>query len=135
MTCALANNMGGGKRRRMRKARKSMKGGSASGWGYVSGVVGDLNTQLNNVFGPNSHAIGNEITPISGNPNSNQSAKMRGGKRRTKGRRATRGRRTKKGGNWGNVIGQAMVPFGILGLQQTYGRRRKNNKTRRTRRH
>jgi hypothetical protein len=45
-------------------------------------------------------------------------------------------RRSKKGGFWGQVINQAVVPFGILGLQQTY--RRKNHrggKTHRRRRH
>lgn len=45
-------------------------------------------------------------------------------------------RRSKKGGFWGEVINQAVVPFGILGLQQTYGKKRHNGgKTRRRRRH
>ena len=45
-------------------------------------------------------------------------------------------RRSKKGGFWGEVINQAVVPFGILGLQQTYGKKRHSGgKTRRRRRH
>ena len=45
-------------------------------------------------------------------------------------------RRSKKGGFWGEVINQAVVPFGILGLQQTYGKKRNGGgKTRRRRRH
>jgi len=45
-------------------------------------------------------------------------------------------RRSKKGGFWGQVINQAVVPFGILGLQQTYRRKHhKGGKTHRRRRH
>ena len=45
-------------------------------------------------------------------------------------------RRSKKGGFWGEVINQAVVPFGILGLQQTYGRKKRTGgKTHRRRRH
>ena len=47
-----------------------------------------------------------------------------------------RRRRSKKGGFWGEVINQAVVPFGILGLQQTYRRKgHKGGKTHRRRRH
>jgi hypothetical protein len=45
------------------------------------------------------------------------------------------GKRSKKGGFWGQIINQAVVPFGILGLQQTYkGKRSGGGKTRRYRR-
>jgi hypothetical protein len=33
-------------------------------------------------------------------------------------------RRGKKGGSWLGVLNQAVVPFGLLGLQQTYGKRK-----------
>ena len=36
--------------------------------------------------------------------------------------------------NYGIALGTAAVPFGLLALQQTYGRRRKGRKSRRTRR-
>jgi len=41
--------------------------------------------------------------------------------------------RKKRGGFWGSVINQAVVPFSILGMQQTYGRKRRGGK--KTRRH
>ena len=44
----------------------------------------------------------------------------------------SRRRRGKKGGFWGEIINRAIVPFGILGLQQTY-RRRKSGGTKRRR--
>ena len=50
-----------------------------------------------------------------------------GGKRKGK---------SKRGGFWGQVINQAIVPFGILGMQQTYNKRKHHNngKTHRRRR-
>ena len=44
------------------------------------------------------------------------------------------GRRSKKGGFWGQIINQAVVPFGILGLQQTYRRKSHHGGKRHTRR-
>ena len=45
------------------------------------------------------------------------------------GRRASR---KKKGGFWGQMINQAIVPFALFGLQQTYRRKRSDgNGTRR----
>jgi hypothetical protein len=38
------------------------------------------------------------------------------------------GKRQKKGGFLGEVINQAIVPFGILAMQQRYGRKRGNSK-------
>jgi hypothetical protein len=42
--------------------------------------------------------------------------------------------RKKRGGFLGNVLNQAIVPFGLLGLQQTYGRKKRGGKTRRHKR-
>ena len=39
------------------------------------------------------------------------------------------GRKHKRGGFIGNVINQAVVPFALLGTQQSYGRKRKGGKT------
>lgn len=50
--------------------------------------------------------------------------KKRGGK-------ATRKNRKGKGGNLAGVISNAIVPFGLLGLQNRYGRRSKTAKRRR----
>lgn len=43
------------------------------------------------------------------------------------------GRRRRKGGFLGGVINQALVPVALLGMQQTFGRKRRGG--RRTRRH
>jgi hypothetical protein len=43
------------------------------------------------------------------------------------GRRGKMSRR-KRGGFWGQVVNQAIVPFGILGMQQTYGRKRRGGR-------
>jgi hypothetical protein len=42
-------------------------------------------------------------------------------------------RKSKKGGFWGQVLNQAVVPFGILGLQQSYRRGKRGGK--KTRKH
>ena len=87
--------------------------GSASSYGMVVNGSGD--SQFNRVFGNGGNS--NVIIGAQG--------QKAGGKRRSK-----------KGGFWGQIINQAVVPFGILGLQQTY--RRKNHhggKTHRRRRH
>lgn len=48
----------------------------------------------------------------------------------------TGGRRSRKrrGGFLGEIINQAIVPFGILGMQQTYRKKKYGGKTRRHRR-
>jgi len=68
-------------------------------------------------------------TPTPGNLALIQSAGAR--------RRGRRGRMTKKRGGFlmGEVINQAVVPFGLLALQNRYGRRKSRmNKSRRSRR-
>ena len=116
MSCS-APKMMGGRRRRSRKQR-----GGDSAWQSVMNAVGSGNTQWQNVFGPNSRAMGNQITHANGTPNTNMSLKLKGGRRR---------RRGKKGGNF---LSTAAVPFGLLALNHTYGRRSKGRKSRRTRR-
>jgi hypothetical protein len=41
--------------------------------------------------------------------------------------------KSRRGGFLGSLINQAIVPFSILGMQQTYGRKRRGGK--KTRRH
>ena len=38
-------------------------------------------------------------------------------------------RKSKRGGLWGEVINQAVVPLTLLGMQQNYGRKRNGGKT------
>jgi hypothetical protein len=45
------------------------------------------------------------------------------------------GRRRKRGGFFGEVVNQAIVPLAILGMQQTYRRKRSGGRRRHTRRH
>ena len=45
------------------------------------------------------------------------------GRSAPRGRSATRGR-TRRGGFWGEVINQAIAPLAILGMQQTYKKRK-----------
>ena len=73
--------------------------------------VGKMDTQYNNVYGPNS------IGPAS----MSQSNAIRTLEGQVAGRRRRSSK--KRGGMWGQVINQAIVPFGLLGLQHGYKRR------------
>ncbi len=95
---------------------------------YMLSKVGDGNTQWNNVFATQGPVpFGNEIRPLDGNIN--VQANIQAGGRR---RRGTR--KGKRGGFFGNVISQAIVPFGLLALQNKYSRRMRN-KSHGTRKH
>jgi len=107
-------------------------GGGAAGW--VEGHYGNENQQYNNVFDIGSKTLGNTFTqlPASQMP-TNQSLSLiqsAGGRRR----KCRKGRMSKKRGGFlmGEVINQAVVPFGLLALQNRYGRRKSRiNKSRR----
>jgi len=133
--------MQGGRRRRHR-----MRGGNgmspySSATSYSSYVNGSENSQYNRVFsqaGPYAGVAGNmsigaqgQNSTMAGVPNANSLALIqKAGSRR---RRHTKKRR---GGFLGSVLNQAIVPFGLLGLQQSYGRnrsRRNGSMTRRRR--
>ncbi len=101
---------------------------SASSYGMVVNGSGD--SQFNRVFSQSGMDSKFQSNTIVGAQGQNL------GLPPTVAQRAGGKRRSKKGGFWGQVINQAVVPFGILGLQQTY--RRKNHrggKTHRRRRH
>jgi hypothetical protein len=91
---------------------------------YVRSVVGTPNMQYNNVFGVNAKGHPNTIHSLSG--------QMLGGKQRKSLRKSLKKSLKKRGGMWGQVINQAIVPFGLLGMQQSY--RRKNSNRSNTRR-
>lgn len=102
-----------GKRSRGRKSRgRNRRGGSlndySSAASYGMSVVGDTQTQTNNTFGQKTDS--NAIIGTSG-----QKA----------GSRKKGSRKSRKGGFWGNVINNAVVPFGILAMQQSYKRNKK----------
>ena len=127
------------KRRHSRGKRGSrrMRGGSyTSGSTYGSYVNGSGDSQFNRTFdttGPYAARAGAEYVGAQGQnaqqfgspSDQNLSLIQSAGKRR----------RSRRGGflELGGVINQAIVPFSILGMQQTY--RKKSYGGRRTRRH
>lgn len=122
------------KRRHSRSRR--MRGGSyTSASTYGSYVNGSPDSQFSRTFdatGPYASRIGSEYVGAQGQwsqqpagPSAEQlNLVQSAGKRRRKSRR---------GGFFGEVINQAIVPFGLLGLQQTY--KKKSRGGRKTRRH
>lgn len=124
-------------RRKSHRHGRKHRGGSApnpssysSATTYGGVVNGSGDSQFNRVFsqsGMDGRSQSNTIIGVQGqNAGIPPSLAQRAGGRR----------RSKKGGFWGEVINQAIVPFGILGLQQTYGRKRHTGgKTHRRRRH
>ena len=97
--------------------------GNASNW--MLNTVGTANQQYDNVFSVDSPfpAKGNTIVSLDGKH-------YAGGKRR----RYKNSKRA-RGGNLAQVINQAVVPLGLLGLQQTYRRKKGGKKGSKTRRH
>jgi hypothetical protein len=92
--------------------RRHRRGGDAST--YVEKLYGDGMQQFQSVFGPQNTSQSNAFpVPPPG---------YTGGKK-SKGK----SRRNKKGGFWGQ-LSQALVPFGILGLQQTFKRGKRGGK-------
>jgi len=122
---------------RRKSHRRKHRGGSApnsssysSATTYGGVVNGSGDSQFNRVFsqtGMDGRSQSNTIIGVQGqNAGIPPSLAQRAGGRR----------RSKKGGFWGEVINQAIVPFGILGLQQTYRRKKSvGGKTHRRRRH
>lgn len=101
----------------MGKSKKRGGSGAANPSSYSSAAtyeiqsVGPKDVQYNNVFGINGdNNPSNAIRGLQG---------QIAGKRRKKSYK----NRSKRGGLWGQVINQALVPFGLLGLQQKYGKR------------
>ena len=109
-----------------RKRTGGKRGGSsapdpssyASGATYGLAVNGTSNSQFDRVMNQ-------------GGPSGTQTNTIVGLQGQKAGRRGrSRGRR---GGYWGSVLNQAVVPFSILAAQQTYRKKRGGNKTRRVR--
>jgi hypothetical protein len=131
--------MQGGRRHTRRNGKRTMRGGNASypyssASSYSNYVNGSEASQYDRVFsqaGPYAGVTGNvsigvqgQNASMPGTPNANNLALIQNaGSRRRRGRRNTKKRR---GGFLGQVLNQAIVPFGILGLQQSY----KRNKSR-----
>ena len=107
-------------------------GGSEGAAPYVLSQYGDGNTQWDNVFrGSGPSPYGNQLVnlqhagvtspamvPKPEPPAPPASGGQKGGSRRRR-----------RGGFMGSVLSQAAVPFGLLALQQSYGRRMKSRRT------
>lgn len=119
-------------RRRHISRHKKMRGGSySSASSYGTYVNGTADAQYNRVFdqsGQYGQVPGNVIIGQQGQ-NLVSAARMPTASELSLVQKA--GSKNRRGGFLGQVINQAIVPFGLLGLQQTY--RRKNKKH--TRRH
>jgi hypothetical protein len=89
--------------------------GGSSGWKYMSDLVGDTNQQYKNTL------MGNG----SGNTLNVRSSTMSGGRRRR-----NRSRRHRRGGSFGPVVADAIVPLGLLAAQQSYGRKLRKSRRR-----
>ena len=131
---AMGMGMGGRKRRH---GKKSKRGGSTmaqGAWPWVSANFGSsTEQQFMNTFGNGGPGNAGALIPtVPGAPavlpynqpqgslalnNGPPAGSQQGGKRRH------RGSRSKKGGYWAQVIEQALVPFGLLGLQNAYAKR------------
>ncbi len=126
-------------RHRSRRHRSRKYRGGAGAAEYVQGVVGSADAQFSRTLdqsGPYGQVPGNviigtqgqNVTPVSQMPTSANLASIQNG-----GRRHGRSRR---GGFLGEVINQAVVPFALVGMQNTYRRKRGGKRhTRRHRRH
>lgn len=97
-----------GKSRHGRKSHGGSLNNYSSAASYGMSVLGDTQTQTNNTFGQKTDS--NSIIGTSG-----QKA----------GSRKKSNKKSRKGGFWGNVINNAVVPFGILAMQQSYKRNKK----------
>jgi hypothetical protein len=109
-------------------------GNYTSGSSYGTYVNGSGNSQFARTFdasGPYANRVGSEYVGAQGQNSyqvgvpstQNLSLIQSAGKRR----------KSRRGGFFGEVINQAVVPFALLGLQQTYRKKRTGGK--KTRRH
>lgn len=121
--------------RRRRTQKRVYRGGNgnySSAATYGSYVNGGMNPQFDRVFNSPSQsnvsigAQGQNSNMSVGVPNENNLALVQGGGRRRK----HRSRRSKRGGVLGPIINQAIVPFGILAMQQRYKRNSKSHHSR-----
>lgn len=95
-----------------------VNGSGDSQWSRTMDQAGQYgNVQSNLIIGEQG-----QNSQLNGTPTASQMKLIQGG-----------GRRRRKGGFLGSVINQALVPVAILGMQQTYGR--KKHVGRHTRRH
>jgi hypothetical protein len=107
-----------------RKSYRKHRGGNApnpssysDGQSYMLATVGKGDQQYNNVFESSKNTSeSNAIVGLQGQKAGSRRMKRKGGSRK------------RKGGFWSQVINNAIVPFGILGMQQTFRSKRSGKK-------
>lgn len=117
--------------RRHRRSRRMSGGSYSSAASYGQYVNGSGSSQWNRTMEQGGEygnvpgntiigAQGQNVPPVSQMPTGAQLALVQ-----------KAGKRHRKGGFIGEVINQAIVPFGLLGMQQNYRRGKRGGKTRR----
>jgi hypothetical protein len=103
-----------------RRRRRGGNCGAGSAWQNGVNVIGSGDAAYNRVFDNNAGPtpFGNAIVGTSGQNSTipasvASSGVIKGGKKRTK-----------RGGYWGQVINNALVPFGLWAAQNRYSKRR-----------
>jgi len=121
--------MDGGKRRHKTHRRGRRGGDGAADW-IISNFGGTTEGQFMNTFGNSGNGnAGNLIPTLTGAPAvlpnnipqgslAEYAAPVQGGGKR----------RRKKGGYWAQVLETALVPFGLLGLQNAYAKRTRKHR-------
>jgi len=120
----------GGKRYLKKSHRRGRRGGDGAADWIISNFGGTTEGQFMNTFGNSGNGYaGNLIPTLTGAPAvlpnnvpqgslAQYAAPVQGGGKR----------RRKKGGYWSQVLETALVPFGLLGLQNAYGKRTRKHR-------
>lgn len=127
------------RKKHSRSRKHKYHGGYSSASTYQEYVNGtSVSDQMNRTFNPNVHDNGNLIigaqgqnSTLSGTPSSSQLSLIQSAGRHRKMHK----KGVRRGGNLGAVLSQAAVPFTLLGLQQTYNRRKHKGGKKTRRRH
>lgn len=123
------------RRKTNKRVHHGGNGNYSSAATYGSYVNGGMNDQFNRVMNSPSQsnvsigAQGQNSNLSAGNPNESNLALVQGGGRRNRTKKH-RSRTSKHGGVLGPIIKQAIVPFGILAMQQKYKRKSTHSKKR-----
>ena len=127
----MATTTGGRRRKSSRRGRRGGVTPGASGW-VTSNFGSSAEQQFMNTFGNSGNGdSGNLIPTLTGAPAVVQGTIPQGSLAQYAGPAQNGGksrRRGKKGGYWAQVIETALVPFGLLGLQNYYGKRTRRNR-------
>ena len=122
------------KRRQSKRTRRGGNSANPASYSdaasYALATVGNSNTQYDNVFDiSKSQVQGNALVGLQG-----QTVGGRRSRGRSRGRSRSRSRsrsRKQKGGFFGGIISQALAPFTLLAMQQTFRRKKGGKGTRR----